>query len=72
MSYFKIVNISKEDLALARKRQVSISVLARKYDVQRATMIKKLGHHGVERYVLRGKKPEDRKVIAVDQKMLMP
>ena len=68
MSYFKIVNISKEDLALARKRQVSISVLARKYGVQRATMIKKLSHHGIERYVLRGKRPEDRKVIAVDQK----
>ena len=68
MSYFKIVNISKEDLALAKKRQISISRLARTYGVQRATMIKKLSHHGIERYVLRGKKPEDRKVIAVDQK----
>ena len=68
MSYFKIVNISKEDLALAKKRQISISVLARNYGVQRATMIKKLSHHGIERYVLRGKKPEDRKTIAVDQK----
>ena len=68
MSYFKIVNISKEDLALAKKRQISISRLARLYGVQRATMIKKLSHHGIERYVLRGKKPEDRKTIAVDPK----
>lgn len=68
MSYFKIVNISKEDLALARKRQVPISVLARKYGVHRATMIKKLSHHGIERYVLRGKRPEELKTIAVDQK----
>ncbi|RLT20844.1 MAG: hypothetical protein DWI28_00445 [Planctomycetota bacterium] len=68
MSYFKIVNISKEDLALAKKRRISISRLAAKYGVHRATLIKKLGHHGIERYVLRGKRPEDLKVIAVDQK----
>ena len=68
MSYFKIVNISKEDLALARKRQVSISRLADKYGVHRATLIRKLSPLGVKRYVLRGKRPEDRKVIAVDQK----
>lgn len=68
MSYFKIVNITKEDLALAKKQQVSISKLADKYGVHRATLIKKLSHHGIERYVLRGKRPEDRKVIAVEQK----
>ena len=68
MSYFKIVNISKEDLALAKKRQISISALARNYGVHRATLIRKLSPLGVKRYVLRGKRPEDRKVIAVDQK----
>ena len=63
-----ILNISAEDLALARKRQISITTLRHKYGVHRATMIKNLNRHGIEKYVLRGKKPEDRKTIAVDPK----
>ena len=68
MSGFKIVNITKEDLALAKRQHISITVLAKKYGVQHATMIKKLSRYGIVRYVLRGKKPEDRKTIVVDQK----
>ena len=64
----KILNISAEDLALAKKRQISIATLSDKYGVHRKTMIKNLNHDGIERYVLRGKKPEDRKTIALDPK----
>ncbi|MCX7408695.1 MAG: hypothetical protein NTZ32_11500 [Planctomycetales bacterium] len=64
----KILNISAEDLALAKKRQVSIATLSDKYGVHRKTMIKNLNRHGIERYVLRCKKPEDRKTIALDPK----
>ena len=68
MTPHKILNISAEDLALAKKRQVSITILKDKYGVHRATMIKNLNRHGIERYVLRGKKPEERKTIALDPK----
>ena len=68
MNRLRIVTFSNEDLELARNRKISVATLAKKYGVARATLIKNLSYHGIGHYVLRTKRPEERKVIEVDQR----